>query len=246
MSENEMLNKAFDETNGIKRILLIDCEDGSEVRLTIDEIIERVNSDRSDDFIPYDHNDWVDGVIYFDLGMYIVFEAGQKFWWVDSDGDVCSKFVTLIKNTKVDDIDDIIRCVDSFGCESEYPISELRPIIDTDNRPYKQIGNYWIYLAVTDEGEYSYFVTDLDGNELRSFSTPKDAEQYIEAKTATDAVKFYVIQQFIDENTDEVLYWNNQIGFVSLGEATSFTEDERNSFTNPDNTCWVQLPKLPR
>ena len=32
--------------------------------LTLQQVIELINSDRSDDFTPYDENDWVEGLEY--------------------------------------------------------------------------------------------------------------------------------------------------------------------------------------
>ena len=99
-----------------------DQEDGELVEMTLEAAINHINADHSEHFIPYDENDWVEGMI--EWGSYNpLFGAGQHFYWTDPDGDKCSKEVVLSVNTLVVTMDETMHCH-----EGEFPMYELTPL----------------------------------------------------------------------------------------------------------------------
>ena len=181
---NEKIEKTVKRTmymamHGINEIKVFDpdAEEGEAYHTrTVDEILASVNEAHSEDFTPYDHNDWVEGTIEF--GWCVpVFPKGQRFWWTDCDREnPCDKFVTLAEEVTVESMGEIMPCE-----EGEFPMRELTPILGDDNHPIETVGEYVIFVAYNDQGKASYFVTDEEGNELCSFATIPEAKAYIES-----------------------------------------------------------------
>ena len=175
MTNDAKIQRALNQAiHGVKEIKVYDTDAEEYHTRTVDEILASVNEAHSEDFTPYDHNDWVEGTIEF--GWCVpVFPKGQKFWWTDCDREnPCAKFVTLADETVVSDMGDIMQCE-----EGEFPMCELTPILEDDNHPFEQVGNYHVWVAYDNHGKASYFVTDLDGYELADFHNIPDAKQYI-------------------------------------------------------------------
>jgi hypothetical protein len=76
-------------------------EDNETQELTVQEILDNViNNDRSDSFIDYDENDWVDGVLSM-TEYNIIFKEGTKLQWTDPDLGICSGEVVLSDDHEV-------------------------------------------------------------------------------------------------------------------------------------------------
>ena len=52
----------------------------------------------------------------------------------------------------------------------------------------------------------------------------------------------YIIESIVEkDDTNEVLYWNNQDGWTLKPYATRFTEEEKRKFNLPTLSKWVRL-----
>lgn len=60
-------------------------------------------------------------------------------------------------------------------------------------------------------------------------------------------IKHFVIFSYdatMNDTEHEGLYWSNSIGWVSLPDASVYTEKQMNRYhLTPDDGVWVQLPR---
>lgn len=60
--------------------------------------------------------------------------------------------------------------------------------------------------------------------------------------------QLYVIysEEERDDETNEPLYWSNELGWVDITDATKFTEDEKEVLTPPLSGKYIKFPRLGR
>ena len=83
-------------------------EDGETITLGIDDILEIVNEDHSDEFTPYDETDWIEGLLQFS-SYDLILEKGTTMKWTDPDNGECSGDVI---------VEETIRLTGGFGKET--------------------------------------------------------------------------------------------------------------------------------
>ena len=56
----------------------------------------------------------------------------------------------------------------------------------------------------------------------------------------------YVIYSVTNKNPEEpIVFWNNDIGWVNLDDATIFTEQEKKNYNPPIFGNWIEYPEKP-
>ena len=70
----------------------------------------------------------------------------------------------------------------------------------------------------------------------------------------TQQLKLYVIGcfplnmdtgEFVDEEAEPSLWWNNDSGWGCLSTAAVYSEEELNQYTLPMEGKWIELPPVP-
>jgi len=103
----------------MKKFKIINKDNGESETLTIPEIIENINRDRSEDWTDYDESDWIEGLLEV-TEYYLELEAGQKMNWNDPDEGLCSGPVIVIQTVVLENNSGVV-----VTDKGEMPIHEL-------------------------------------------------------------------------------------------------------------------------
>lgn len=78
----------------MKTFTIIDKYTLERVTMTVPEIIEEINRDRSDEWSAYDESDWIEGLLIF-TDYKLELKTGDVLYWNDPDDGICSGPVTV-------------------------------------------------------------------------------------------------------------------------------------------------------